>query len=202
MEEKWYERHCRRQCEYLDDLQVKDLTRRMFVDKIPKSPDQTWRKATHASGGSPISWRHSVAQTTEEHNLCSSPLARIIEELPVGLGRSSLVQRKLSSNTNTSACIEIINFMTIFGVLSEYVRCKVCRGNMELNIVGHVGLAFQIKLKCQKMLGVGFTGLVRFCGLMDPSRFLTRKPYDRIVESIQQIALAIVQLSMMKMVSN
>nr|KAF7419807.1 hypothetical protein H0235_010104 [Vespula pensylvanica] len=49
------------------------------------------------------------------------------------------------------------------------------------------------------MLGVGFTGLVRFCGLMDPSRFLTRKPYDRIVESIQQIALAIVQLSMMKM---
>ncbi|KAL2715571.1 hypothetical protein V1478_015269 [Vespula squamosa] len=199
MKERLYERHCRRQCEYLDDLQVKDLTRRMFVDKIPKSPDQNWRKATHASAGSPISWRHSVAQTTEERNLCSSPLARIIEEFPVGLGRSPLVQRKLSSDTNTSTRIEIINFMTVFGVLSEYVRCKVCRGNMELNIVGHVGLAFQIKLKCQKMFGVDFIGLVRFCGLIDPSCFLTRKPCNRIVKSIQQIALAIVQLSMMNM---
>lgn len=148
---------------------------------------------------------------------------------------STASKRKLSSDRNKSACenlniaYEIINFMSVFGVLSEYVRCKVCEGDVEFSTVGHVGLAFQIKLKCHKcepryidscpkishhtydlntriafsmrMLGIGFSELVRFCGLMDLPRFLTRKSYDRIVKSIQQGASAIAQLSMIRAVN-
>jgi len=85
---------------------------------------------------------------------------------------------------------------TLFIALEQSVSCKTCKKNVEFGVSNSKGLGFQLEVMCEckqrksipsspkikngyeinrriiyvmRLLGVGFTGLLNFCGLMDIS---------------------------------
>lgn len=132
--------------------------------------------------------------------------------------------RNASTSGNHCIAYEIINFMTVFGALSRCVQCKVCAGDVQFSTVERDGLAFKIHVKCPKCnprfiesspkasprtyeinrrilftmstLGIDFSGLQWFCGLMDLPCIFTLSSYGRINKFLRQVASGIAQLSM------
>lgn len=105
----------------------------------------------------------------------------------------------------------IINFMAIFSTLSEILKCKTCDGNINFAESSVRGLGFKLIITCEKcepryitscplinhayeinrrivfamrLLGIGYNGLRKFCGIMDVSKVFNEKVYNDIISSI------------------
>lgn len=106
---------------------------------------------------------------------------------------------------------KILNFMTVFASISEFVKCESCNGKVSFKTDSQRGLGFKIIIMCDKcanrcvnssplighsyeinrrfifvmrVLGLGLKDCAKFCGLMDMSPFLQHTSYDSIVKSI------------------
>lgn len=117
----------------------------------------------------------------------------------------------------------ILNFVTVFRTLSEYVKCKICAGNVTFQTASTRGLGFKILINCElcgetasipscpyigstyevnrrftftmRLLGIGLEGCKKFCGVMDLPPPVTQATYDLHVENIRQASLVVCEAS-------
>lgn len=121
------------------------------------------------------------------------------------------MQKEILVSRDPSIEYRILNFITVFAAISEYVQCKSCKGNIKFETASTRGLGFKIVVLCNKcenrvinsspflkhfyeinrrfifvmrILGLGLKGAAKFCGLMDMPAFLTQNTYDLIIENI------------------
>lgn len=106
----------------------------------------------------------------------------------------------------------ILNFFTVFSALSELVKCKTCGGNVKFSIESTRGLGFKIVVSCSsckptsipscpyinktayevnqrfcfamRVLGIGLSGAMKFCGIMDLPAPVQQNTYDIIMKNI------------------
>lgn len=120
-------------------------------------------------------------------------------------------QQEISVTRDPSVEYRILNFITVFSAISEYVKCKICDGNVKFQTASERGLGFKIVLLCDKcadrninsspfvahsyeinrrflfvmrVLGLGLKGAAKFCGLMDMRAFISQPTYDLIINNI------------------
>ncbi|KAK0177232.1 hypothetical protein PV328_001308 [Microctonus aethiopoides] len=121
------------------------------------------------------------------------------------------MQKEILVPRDSSVEYRILNFITVFAALSNYVKCKSCDGEVKFETASPRGLGFKIIILCDKcedrainsspfvkhsyeinrrfifvmrVLGIGLKGAAKFCGLMDMPVFLTQKIYDLIIDNI------------------
>ncbi|CAB3232299.1 unnamed protein product [Arctia plantaginis] len=122
-------------------------------------------------------------------------------------------QDEIYVTCDTSVEYRILNFITVFTAISEYVLCKTCREPLKFETASERGLGFKIVILCDKFsprsanscnfvkhsyeinrrfifvmrtLGLGLKGATQFCGLMDMPAFLLQTSYDMIVKNIHE----------------
>ena len=105
----------------------------------------------------------------------------------------------------------ILDFFAVFSVISQYVKCKTCGNDIKFNEAAIRGLGFKIEVRCteckpvlipsspyinsgyeinrrlifaMRMIGVGLSGVRKFCGLMDLPAPVAQTTYDKIVHHI------------------
>lgn len=106
---------------------------------------------------------------------------------------------------------KIIDFYTVFSIISTYIKCGTCNNNVQFSVSDERGLGFKIVLSCEKcnpryvpscsfighgyeinrriifamrLLGIGFKGLTKFCALMDLPMFLSKSTYRILLEQL------------------
>lgn len=104
-----------------------------------------------------------------------------------------------------------ISFAAVFCMLQEYLKCKVCNGAVKFTKYAQHGLGFQLCVACEKcgekyinscpkigngyevnrrlvfifrLLGIGLTGINKFCNLMELGIGLRSKAYYNILDKI------------------
>lgn len=112
----------------------------------------------------------------------------------------------------------ILNFITVFTTISEYIKCKTCGRDIKFKIEGTQGLGFNILILCtscnpisipscpnigrayeinrrfffaMRLLGIGLNGARKFCGIMDLPSPLAQNIYDTIVDNIYRAATTV-----------
>lgn len=122
-------------------------------------------------------------------------------------------QEEICVTRDTSVEYRILNFITVFTAISEYVLCKTCGEPVKFETASERGLGFKIVILCDKCsprsvnscnfvkhsyeinrrfifvmrtLGLGLKGATQFCGLMDMPAFLLQTSYDMIVKNIHE----------------
>jgi len=103
-------------------------------------------------------------------------------------------QKKIIVPQDNNIEYRIINFITVFSTISNFIKCKQCNGNINFQTADTRGLGFKIALLCDncepqyvpssifvshsyeinrrfiftmRVLGIGLKGAQKFCGLMD-----------------------------------
>lgn len=136
---------------------------------------------------------------------------------------ASTSARKLASasfeeiSTRLTHFYRIIEFVSVFGVLSEFIICKDCKKKITFEETSHKGLGFAIVAICEcsrrdiasgphihngyeinrrivfvmRLLGVGRDGINLFCGLMDIGKGLSKNTYDLIVEHVHSASKSV-----------
>jgi len=121
------------------------------------------------------------------------------------------MQEEIFVSRDSSVEYRILNFITVFAAISEYVKCKVCDRKVKFETASERGLGFKIVIVCDKcaarsinsspfvghsyainrrflfvmrVLGLGLKGATKFCGLMDMPAFITQNTYDIIMDNI------------------
>ncbi|XP_066581799.1 LOW QUALITY PROTEIN: uncharacterized protein [Prorops nasuta] len=159
------------------------------------------RKSTSAHKGRNKKRRHVFNPKTSETNegSFSASAKKITNQDSVIVPRDATVEYR------------ILNFITVFAAISEYVKCKSCGGDIKFQTSSERGLGFKIVLLCDecatrtinscpfighsyainrrfifvmRILGLGLKGAKKFCGLMDMPAFLTQSTYDMILKNI------------------
>lgn len=133
--------------------------------------------------------------------------------------RVSASKRKISQDTecdvNLNINYKILNFFSVFAVLSNYISCKKCGGDINFTERSVRGLGFKLVVNCgkcdpvsidscplidnayeinrrfifaMKLIGVGLVGAQRFCAFMDLPRPMFHSFYDRVVKQIRDAA--------------
>lgn len=109
-----------------------------------------------------------------------------------------------------TAGYSIIQFLLVFSALQQYVKCKVCNKDVSFTKYGQRGLGFKICVTCDceekyinscplistgyeinrrlvyvmRLIGVGFSGINTFCGLMELGHGINSTVYYQILNSI------------------
>lgn len=143
---------------------------------------------------------------------------------------TSASARKLKITKDTDIEVDaqfsyrILNFLTVFGAISQAVKCKKCDSDVTFSEKSVRGLGFKLVMKCNsceptcvdssplingkaydinrrivfvfRLLGMGLTSLEKFCGLMDLPRPVFQSMYDKIGENILCAAQTVAELSM------
>ena len=119
----------------------------------------------------------------------------------------------------------IINFVTVFSAIASLVKCVKCNSKISFGIVSERGLGFKISVVCDKctpdyilscdfikhsyginrrfilamcVIGDGYKGAKKFCGLMDFPPFLCKSTYCMILEHICEASKNMAQFFMKK----
>ena len=111
----------------------------------------------------------------------------------------------------------LIQFFFVFGLLEQYLSCKVCKGDVSFSKFGQKGFGFKIHIACKcgekfiescaminngfeinrrlvfvfRLLGVGLHGINLFCGLLEMGSGLNITAYYSIVETIKTAVKAV-----------
>ncbi|XP_067213906.1 uncharacterized protein [Linepithema humile] len=115
----------------------------------------------------------------------------------------------------------ILNFITVFAAISNYIKCKVCNGDVKFLTASTRGLGFKLLIQCDtcdsklipscpyigttfeinrrfiftmRVLGLGLEGCQKFCGLMDMPQFLFHSTYDVILKNIHSFVESVCKL--------
>lgn len=119
----------------------------------------------------------------------------------------------------------ILNFISVFSAISDYVKCKVCDSNVEFSESNIRGLGLKLAMKCSscpskfinfcpitdnhayeinkrlvfvmRILGIGAAGIRKFCGLMDLLKPVIQSTYDAIVKNIHCAAESVCRNSIL-----
>lgn len=119
----------------------------------------------------------------------------------------------------------MLNFIPVFSAISDYVKCKHCDSNVEFSESNIRGLGFKVEIKCSscpskfinscpitdnqayeinkrlvfvmRILGIGASGIRKFCGLMDLPKPVIQSTYDAIVKNIHCAAEAVCRNSIL-----
>lgn len=104
----------------------------------------------------------------------------------------------------------IVEFVTVFGALTDLLICRKCKGNVKFEETGVRGFGFKFLILCacgrreinsepcintgfeinrrivfvMRLLGLGRETINIFCGLMDMGQGMSISTYDRIVRHI------------------
>ena len=105
----------------------------------------------------------------------------------------------------------IIHFNLIFSAIREFLKCKVCDGEVEFGRKGEQGLGFQLSITCEcgakfinsspkisgksfeinrrmifvmRLLGIGVKGVNMFCAMMDICSGLSKSAYYAAIDNI------------------
>ena len=119
----------------------------------------------------------------------------------------------------------IINFVTVFSAIASLVKCAKCNNKISFGIVSERGLGFKISVVCDKctpeyipscdfrkhsyeinrrlvlamrVIGAGYKGAKKFCGVMDFPPFLCKSTYCMILEHICEASKNMAQFFMKK----
>lgn len=128
---------------------------------------------------------------------------------------------------DSSVEYRILNFITVFTVISSLLKCKSCDGNVKFETASTRGLGFKIVVKCDscadqmipsssfvahsyeinrrfiltmRVLGLGLAGAQKFCGLMDMPSFLSEHTYSLILKNIHDSVKTAVEVLFQKAV--
>lgn len=118
----------------------------------------------------------------------------------------------------------IINFLAVFAVISQHVKCKNCNSDITFRERNPRGLGFKIIIACpncpevvipsckyirnayeinrrivlaMRLVGVGLNGIMKFCAFMELPRPVFQSFYDKLVDMIS-IATSAVRDSSLK----
>lgn len=120
----------------------------------------------------------------------------------------------------------ILEFVSVFAAISASAICNVCQGNLTFTQGTQRGAGFEILMKCEcskksisscpfvknayeinrrlvfvfRLLGIGFEGLNKFCGLMDICNGMARNTYYGCVENVRIATAACFQMVLRKAV--
>lgn len=121
------------------------------------------------------------------------------------------MQEEIIVPRDTSIEYRILNLITVFEAISEYVKSKTCNKDMKFETSSERGLGFKIILLCDdcaprtvnsspfanhsyainrrflfvmRLLGLGLKGAKKFCGLMDMPAFITQSTYDLLINNM------------------
>lgn len=136
-------------------------------------------------------------------------------------------QKEYYVPNDNSVNYRIVNFFTVFSIISNAVKCIECNGKVKFSVASERGLGFKIVLTCEKcdpqyisscpyvgrgyeinrrfifamrILGVGFKGASEFCGLMDLPPFLQKSTYKLILEQLYTASKNVAEFFMKKAV--
>ncbi|XP_018315739.1 uncharacterized protein [Mycetomoellerius zeteki] len=142
------------------------------------------------------------------------PLNRHMIECETASTSASAKKLKTSSvivPIDASHGYRIINFLTLFSTLSDMIKCKSCDGDISFKEGSIRGLGFKLVITCDKcepryinccplinhayeinrrfvfamrLLGVGYEGAKKFCGIMDLPNIFSKKVYYEILTNI------------------
>lgn len=118
----------------------------------------------------------------------------------------------------------ILNFVTVFSTISSVVKCKNCGGDVKFRETSIRGLGFKLLIVCDsceptsvnsssliddhtyeinrrlsfvfRLLGIGLTGIEKFCGLMDLPKPVYHSMYDKIMMNVYTAVEAVSKRSM------
>ncbi|XP_015590648.1 uncharacterized protein LOC107265572 [Cephus cinctus] len=112
----------------------------------------------------------------------------------------------------------IINFIAVFSTIAQHVKCKKCDSNISFQERSPRGLGFKIVIACpncpdveipsskliqnayeinrrivlaMRLLGIGLTGITKFCAFMELPRPIFQSFYDNIVNMISIAAKSV-----------
>ncbi|KYQ56969.1 hypothetical protein ALC60_04084 [Trachymyrmex zeteki] len=132
------------------------------------------------------------------------------EDMNASSSSRKLADRSIEVIVSPLHYYRIIEFLTVFGALSDILCCKSCKQKVNFEESGHRDLGFKIVVKCvcgyreiqsgpfirnayevnrqivfvMRLLGIGNEGLNIFCGLMDMCQGLAESAYNSIVEHL------------------
>ena len=129
-------------------------------------------------------------------------------------------------SVNSMTGYRILNFLTVFTAISDYVKCKECNGDIVFEESSIRGLGFKLVVKCQscepkyiysspltgehayeinsrfvfamRLIGVGLNGAKKFCAFMDLPHPIYQSFYDKIVTNVSVIVKTVAETSMKK----
>lgn len=137
--------------------------------------------------------------------------------------------KKLENSSNmpvpedNSVDYRILNFTTVFGEISQFVKCKKCDSDVQFYTEDIQGLSFKIMISCKqceptlipscakiglayeinrrfafamRCLGQGANAEKKFCGLMDLPPPVTQKAHDKIRNNIYEASKTVARLLM------
>lgn len=129
----------------------------------------------------------------------------------------SASSKKLKNNGQFNVSVNplsyycIISFSSVFGELSNIVKCKICGSDIGFKKNGEIGVGFNLMVTCKcsetfipscprvvktyeinkrlimvlRLLGVGFNGLQLFCSLMDLTHSFSNTSYYSFIKQIE-----------------
>lgn len=151
------------------------------------------------------------------------------------LGSTSTAAKKLENSDDTCFDVEvdptcgyvILDFLSVFSMLSVYLKCKVCNGDIKFSKLGIKGLGFKLCLTCgcgqksidscarigngfeinrrivfvMRLIGVGLAGINKFCGLMELGSGINSTSYYKILGHISTAVNTVFNLVTKKAIS-
>lgn len=120
----------------------------------------------------------------------------------------------------------IIQFFLVFSTLQEYLKCKTCDKDISFTKYGQRGLGFKVCVTCEcgeryinschmistgyeinrrlvyimRLIGVGLSGINKFCGLMELGTGISSSIYYKIIDSISIAVKSVYDVAMLKAV--
>jgi len=155
--------------------------------KIPGRPSRNKKRPAPPN-------RHSFESETALTSVSAKKLKTDSVEVPV----------------NAAHGYRLITFLSFFSSLSEMVKCKECNGNLTFSESSIRGLGFKLVINCtncepryinscpliknvyeinrrivfaMRILGVGYNGIQKFCGIMDLPKIFSKKVYYDVVSN-------------------
>lgn len=128
-------------------------------------------------------------------------------------------------NVDNNISYRILDLFTVLSVIATVVKCKTCDSEIKFAESSMRGLGFKVVLQCpicgnlsidscpiiknayeinrrftfaMRMLGIGYTGMTKLCGLLDLPHPILKTFYYKIVDQINVASSAVSKLSMQK----
>ncbi|XP_071653036.1 uncharacterized protein [Temnothorax longispinosus] len=138
--------------------------------------------------------------------------------LPAGVKNGHGVPSEVQVPVNAGYGYRLIVFLPFFSTLSEMVKCKECGGNITFSESSIRGLGFKLVVNCvncepryilscplintayevnrritfaMRLLGIGYDGIKKFCGLMDLPKIFHKNVYYEVMSNIHCASKAV-----------
>jgi len=173
--------------------------------------------------------RGGISRASKPRSSGRKPLNRYMLETEIESVSTSAKKLKLSEheyhiNVDATFGYRVINFVTVFAAISEFLVCKECKSPIKFQEASIRGLGFKIAILCEqctpkyinscpvinnhaydinrrivlamRLLSVGVNGIKKFCAFMCLPNPVFQSFYDEIVSTISIATAAVREKSM------